>query len=579
MAHPPGYPLWTGLGRLFLYAPVGEPAYRVALFSALAAAASCGLATLLVFRTTGSRLGGIASGTFLAVSSTFWSVANVAEVYALHILLGLWLLLAARSLGEGGGRRALVVVSAVFGLALAHHPTIVLWLPAAVVLACRRVGRWRLPARAVEILAAFAGALAVAAALYGWMLLRARSGPSSNWGDPSTWSALRVHVSAEAFRHLDLGWGALLRGESWLRLFRVAAHDLAWLGLAAGAAGLAFGRRPLASALGVLALFSFVFGLRYSVDDPEVFILPALVAVAIAGGLATARLDAGGGWRRWAAVALVVAVVGVSLASHGRARNLRGTTAGLDYARDVLDGIPRGGTLFVESDDAFPVLYATAVLGERRDVTIYHRRGVLFRDLAREVAPPPGAPPDWRADRLRVEQAFLGRELMRDPAAEFWFLGWPGYDPPPPFRFEPVGLLFRLAREDRPAPAAPAPSREASVRDAAEREGGTLARAFAAIYPLSRGERALASGDRATAERELDEALSIAGRGSAIPAYVGTVWARAGEMDRAISAFRRAVEGNPAAVRVWENLARALDESGDREGARSARERARALTR
>jgi hypothetical protein len=579
VAHPPGYPFWTGLARLFLLLPWGEPAYRVALFSALAAATSCGLAALLVLRATGSRLGGIGAGTFLAVSSTFWSVATVAEVYALHVLLGISLLLAARSLGEGGGRRALVVLSAVFGLALAHHPTIVLWLPSAIVLASRKDGRWRLPARTVAILAAFAGSLAVAAALYGWMLLRARGGPSSNWGDPSTWSALRIHVSAEAFRHLDLGWRALLRGEGWSRLLRIAGRDLAWLGFAAGGVGFALGRRPLASALGILAIVSCAFGLRYSVDDPEVFVLPALVAVAIAGGLAAARIEETGREGRAAALLLVAAVVAASVLTHGRARSLRGVTAGLDYARDVLDGVPRGGTLFVESDDAFPVLYATAVLGERRDVTIYHRRGVLFRDLTREVAPPPGAPPDWRADRLRVERAFLGRELVRDSGVEFWFLGWPGYDPPPPFRFEPVGLLWRLAREDRPGPAVPAPSREASVRGAAEREGGTLARAFAAIYPLSRGERALARGDRATAEREIEDALRVAGRGSAIPAYVGTVWARAGEMDRAIDAFRRAVERNPAAVRVWENLARALEETGDRDGARRARERARALVR
>lgn len=584
VAHPPGYPLWTALGRVFLSLPFGEPAYRLNLFSVAVASVSCGLAALLVFRATGSRLGAASAGVFLAVSSTFWSVATITEVYALHVLLGLWLLTAAQSLGRGGGGRALAGACAAFGLGLAHHPTIVLWVPAAAWLACRAPsGRrgFRLPARPGAILAAAAGSAAIALGCYGWMLLRARAGPPSNWGDPSTLDALRLHVTAAVYRHLDLGWRGIGRWEGWVRLGTVVARDLAWVGMIVGAAGLIRpgsreSARGLAGALSGLAVLSFLFALRYSVDDPEVFLLPTLTALAAGGGIAVSRLAER---RRWAVV-LPAAIVLASVASHGASRNLHGVGAALAYAHDVLRTVPQGAVLFVESDDAFPVLYATQVLGERPDLTIYHRRGYLFRDLTREVSPPVGAPSDWSRDRLRVEQSHLGSRLARDPGQEFFFLGWPGYDPPPVFRLQPIGLLWRLARADRP-PFEPfavwSEYHEREMREAADRSDDALPKAFAATYPLARAERAVFEGDAERAAAELDDAMRVAGPGSAIPVYVGTVWARAGNMERAAAAFRRAVEANPASLGGWNNLARALELLGDEAGAREARERSRRL--
>jgi hypothetical protein len=337
----------------------------------------------------------------------------------------------------------------------------------------------------------------------------------------------------------------------------------------------------LNQALLLLAGASVIFGLRYSVDDPEMFLLPALMAVALWAGMGIVRIAA---WKRGgtsAAVALSAVVVVASCVHHGASRNLQSVTAGLDYAEDVLRGVPPGGTLFVESDDAFPVLYATQVLGRRPDIEIYHRRGVLFRDLSKEVTPPAGAAPDWSRDRIRVEMAFLGRELTRNEHRHFWFLGWPGYEPPPALRLEPVGLLWRLSRASSPE-AAPELERayrhETSVRLAAERWGGGVVGSYAATYPLSRGERALFEDDLARGEAELEEAIRVAGDGSAIPNYVGTVWARNGYLHRAVRAFRIAVESNPASVASWNNLARALDLLGDREGAAEALRRSRTRT-
>src|SRR6266480_602240 len=45
--HPPGYPMYTLMGRLFSQIPLANPAYRLNVFSALALAAAWGVLFLL----------------------------------------------------------------------------------------------------------------------------------------------------------------------------------------------------------------------------------------------------------------------------------------------------------------------------------------------------------------------------------------------------------------------------------------------------------------------------------------------------------------------------------------------------
>ena len=59
IAHPPGFPLYTMLGKLFTLIPFGDVAYRVNLMSALFAALTLALVSRTVRRVTDSALGGV----------------------------------------------------------------------------------------------------------------------------------------------------------------------------------------------------------------------------------------------------------------------------------------------------------------------------------------------------------------------------------------------------------------------------------------------------------------------------------------------------------------------------------------
>lgn len=589
VAHPPGYPLFTLVGKLALMLPLGEPAWRMNLLSALFGGLACAAAASLVRRETGSALGAAAAGLILATSSTLWSVSTVAEVYSLHLLLVVVLLVSSSKIGlENPGRArqtGLLTGAAVLGAGLSHHPTIVLALPAAALLTIRRPRRApsKISRRITGATALVAGGLVVAIPLvsYATLLLRSRAHPLSNWGRPETFRALVDHATAVMYRHKDLGWAALLESGRWTRLATMLLQDLspaAWPLAAAGLVRLSrhrhAARLSARLALVALAAASVFFGQRYDVVDPEPYFLPAFAAVALAAGFGVAAVGAAFP-RAGRPVAAVVAfsAIALSFADHVGPRNLGSTTAARDYGRDVLRSVPAGGVLFVEGMDANGVLYLTQVLGERTDVTVYDRNRTLFRDLLVERPVPPRRGESFLHWRNRAEQSFIDTELSRPDARAVLFLGWPGYEVPSRYRMETRGLLTRIRRAADPPDDTTglwASYHEADVVAAARRTGDPLAAAVAATYPLQRGEEALRRGDVATAEDLMNRAAEMAGRTARLHSYIGTVWGGRGEYGRAIAALRRAVAIEPTNYVAWNNLALAFRLSGQPDEARRA---------
>jgi len=541
VAHPPGYPLYTLLGRLALMLPAGEPAWRMNLLSALFAGLSCGCVAWLIARWTGSRIAAAGAGLAWSVSATHWSVATVAEVYTLHLLLVTLLLVCAVGLGgaptAASRARWWIALGATLGLGLAHRPTILLALPAAVVLAwpLREAPRGE-GLRGRTWICGAVLALGLPGLFYGTLMLRSLAGPAANWGRPDNLAALWALVTTQAYGHYRLGPAGWLRAAGWEQLGRLAWDDLGYLGLPLALLGLSTLiirrqdalRRP-ALALLLLAAATGLFGLSYATPDVEVLWLPLMLTLALSAGLG-----------------------------------------------DMLHGLPAAAVLFVEGDDAFLLAYRIQVLGERPDVTIYDRTGALFHDELRETGSAPRRGEAPQAFRVRRELEYIARELRSERPRPLLFMSWPGYELPPALRFEPEGLFYRVRRSSA-AWAEPGPLwgvyHERSIRAQAERLGNPLALTVAATYPLMRGERERFVGDWPAASRSFEEAGRLARSSESIHNYLGTLYGRRGEYARAIEEFERAVEIMPASVRAWNNLALARSFSGDGPGAREAWER------
>src|SRR5207245_998256 len=86
--HPPGYPLFSLLGRAALaLIPFGEPAFRIGCVVALAAALAVAALYFLAREIGATPWAAATSAAVFAVSYGFWSQSTRVEVYSLHVLL------------------------------------------------------------------------------------------------------------------------------------------------------------------------------------------------------------------------------------------------------------------------------------------------------------------------------------------------------------------------------------------------------------------------------------------------------------------------------------------------------------
>jgi hypothetical protein len=584
VAHPPGYPIYTLLGRGALMLPGGEPAWRMNVMSGLFGALACAGVARLIQRWTASDLAALGAGLGLAVSFDVWAVATVTEVYTLHLgLIALLLLLADRihdTTDPVRLRRGVLLLAVVLGVALGHRPTVVLAVPAVAVLA---LGLRRTRVRLGSVgwatwVAALAVVVAIPLVAYGSLVIRSATDPAVNWGRPGDLATLIGHVTTRSYRFYVLGPVGWLRPDGWARVvsllwngFGKVGLPLAVLGMLAALAGRPAGLRRPAVAVMLAAGGWLLFGLSYGTEDVEVLFLPVFLATALACGLGIAAIRSAGG--RLPAAAVGLALLASPLALHGRAADLREVTAAADYGRDMLASVPEDGVLFVEGDDAFLLVYLRQVLHEREDVTIFDRNGLLFQDELRQAGSPPAAGENALLFRIRREQEFAVRTLRSSPSRAVMFMTWPGYEMPRGLRFEPHGLFYRVVAS-RAVPLDTSALwdafHEERVIEQAERTGNPFALTVAATYPLMRGERSLFEGRSAEAAAWFDRASRLARNSETIHNYLGTIYGRLGDLNRAESEFLEAVRIKPVSIRAWNNLAQARVMSGDVDGARKA---------
>jgi len=140
VAHPPGFALYTLLGKLFIsIVPQGAPAYRLNLFSAFTSAFTLVIVNRAVYRLTQhgirtrsaqhaprvsrvvSRLPGLAAALALGVSTTFWSQATTANIRSLMALLTATLVYALVEFRLIPTVNRLAIFAFSLSLAVVHH--------------------------------------------------------------------------------------------------------------------------------------------------------------------------------------------------------------------------------------------------------------------------------------------------------------------------------------------------------------------------------------------------------------------------------------------------------------------------
>lgn len=135
VAHPPGYPLYTIVGKLFAtVVPFGNPAWRINIMSAFFGAATAHLIYTLIKKRTKNDLIAFGMSLFYAFSNIIWGQSNRAEVYTLNtFLIALciyWLMRWHEEKKEKKTDRWLFLTALTFGLGVSNHHLMLLAAPA-----------------------------------------------------------------------------------------------------------------------------------------------------------------------------------------------------------------------------------------------------------------------------------------------------------------------------------------------------------------------------------------------------------------------------------------------------------------
>ena len=128
--HPTGYPLYIQVGKLLTLIPWIEAPFAVNLFSAIMASLTVVLLYKIILSLTGGILVSVSAALLFAFSFTFWSQAEIAEVYTLHTFFLTLLIYLPIKLKDTNDIRIFFLLSFTFGLSFAHHMSTVLMLPA-----------------------------------------------------------------------------------------------------------------------------------------------------------------------------------------------------------------------------------------------------------------------------------------------------------------------------------------------------------------------------------------------------------------------------------------------------------------
>lgn len=446
--HPPGYPLYTLIAFFFARIPQVEPAYGVALFSALvgsaavfvlARAGAALLRTGAVDRYAEEFIAPLAVLAF-AFAPMVWSQAIIPEVYALNLFLVALVLWACASQDP----RRVQVAALAFGLGMAHHLSILLLAPGALVALQPRRRDWRA-----------LGLLLLPLVTYVYLPLAALANPPVNWGDPVTVERFLWLVTAEQYRPYLFGLDSADMQSRFSFAARALLEQFTIVGVAPalwGVIQLAMTRGRMFAATLLMFVPVVAYAIVYASRDSFLYLLPAF-AIALLWmvyGIAAVVEWAGDDkLLRSAAIALLTVLPAYQLASNYAATDVSRDRAAFEYARQNFEGLTDDAVLFADGDQAlFAVWYFRHAILAQNARSVIVSQGLLqydwyyngLRRIMSEVKfQEPGAVPDAHQ---------RGREIIRVTFAEGRAVCFTDSSPlPPEFEYEERGVVKCVVAE------------------------------------------------------------------------------------------------------------------------------------
>ncbi|MBN1991681.1 MAG: DUF2723 domain-containing protein [Anaerolineae bacterium] len=421
LVHSTGYPLYTWLGKLFTFIPIGDVAHRMNLMSAILGAMGVGLLYLIIMLNSGQSGAGLSppaanrpmrritamfTALLFAFSLTFWSQTGIAEVYAPNVFMIILTLLTlliwarleerarARStagvwrrfLPSGRSLALLFIFGLLFGLSLGTHMSNLGFAPAFALFII--LVSWR---TALSPLAIMGGGLGFCLGVlqFLWLPYKAATlnDPFMLQRAPATLAGI-YNYTLGAFPQFKFAFAWWQLPER-IVLYQDILRQQYGLGrILLGLYGMAelLWRRPKRFFLLIgMYLFHVWFFIQYRVFDLDVFFIPAHLLYVIFIGFGVTCL--GGyvvsGWRhstrrKWlwlGATGLLAALLGLAVAGQVKANwasnDYSKDTAINDFYHNVWTMLPANSVLLGQGGVfGYDMFYWRLVYNVRPDVTL-----------------------------------------------------------------------------------------------------------------------------------------------------------------------------------------------------------------
>lgn len=431
IAHPPGYPLYTILGKLFTFLPIGDLAHRVNLLSSVIAALTLVVVSRTLRLVTRSSWGGFLAALVLGVSTTFWAQATTANIRTLTAFFAALILYSTVAYGHEKKLSHLMLLAAALGMGITHHLSLILFIPpvAAYLILTdpRLVGRGQWLARA---------AIAFLASLVFLLYIPIRAWTGAPFG------AEGLNRMQGVLRHiLGLGFQGDLfffarpeflpeRFQIWLNILDFQFGPAILLLMLAGSLLLALQNWRFFLLWGGAFVFVGFTGITYRAPQTVEYLLPSYIPLVLAlgyGGGVLADVIKRYSVPRALFLSSVVLLGGQQFLAHYPSyRELSQDRSAREYAETIFRQAPQGATVLTSWHWATPLWYMQYVEGKRPDLSVQY----VFPQGAQPIA-------DTWQERL-VESVEQGPTVVTNYYPGFLYI---------PYRFYPLGDAFLVRKE------------------------------------------------------------------------------------------------------------------------------------
>ncbi|MBI5574262.1 MAG: DUF2723 domain-containing protein [Elusimicrobia bacterium] len=406
IAHPPGYPLYVLLGKIFtLIIPFGNIAYRVNLMSAFFGALSCGLVYLIVRSPKSEvKLQNIGHWTAfvtalaLAFSNPLWTQSTMAEVYSFNgffVALIIYIFLQPNNRRINPATTLLAIF--LFGLGLGNHHTLVLLLPGIayfMVVAGFNLRNKRNLKVATTILLFFLLGFSV----YLYLIIRSQQNPIADWDNPENiknFCRVVFRTGYGGILHLEEKGGFLNRPlilfvQQMSEFVRNFVKSFTIFGFIIGIFGIFLNYRQNKKSFWFLFLFFIFIGPffiflankpveNYTRDLLEPFYIPSIIVFAIWIGFGIIFLIK----KSKLNYVLIIGILIFQFKTNFAENNSRNNFVSFDFGKNILKTVQNNSLLFLDKSDesVFILAYQKIVEKRKTSVEIFDCNASVFPNI------------------------------------------------------------------------------------------------------------------------------------------------------------------------------------------------------